>query len=126
MGIDKIPNEVLKKHDVMLILFQLYVKCFDSGLEPSLWLKAVITPIPKSSTKDPFVPSNYRGISLLSWVCKVFSGIINRRISNYRELLDLFVDEQNGLRKNRSCTDHIYTFTSLISNRCSENKSAVL
>ncbi len=47
VGIDQIPNEVLKKHDVMLILFQLYVKFFDSGLVPSLWLKAIITPIPK-------------------------------------------------------------------------------
>ncbi len=36
VGIDQIPNEVLKKNDVMLILFQLYVKCFDSGLVPSL------------------------------------------------------------------------------------------
>ncbi len=53
----------------------------------------------------------------------MFSGIINRRISKYCELLDLFVDEQNGFTKNGSCTDHIYTFTSLIRNRCSENKS---
>ncbi len=123
VGIDQISNEVLKKNDIMLILFQLYVKCFDSGLVPSLWLKAIITPIPKSSTKDRFVPLNYRGIDLLSFVCKVFSWIINRHISKYCELLDLFVDEQNGFRKNRSCTDHIYTFTSLIRNRCSENKS---
>ncbi len=28
-----------------------------------------------------------------------------------------------ALEKNRSCTDHIYTFTSLIRNICSENKS---
>ncbi len=58
VGIDQIPNEVLKKDDVMLILFQLYVKCFDSGLVPSLWLKPIITPVPKGSTKDPFVPLN--------------------------------------------------------------------
>ncbi len=36
VGIDQMPNEVLKKHDAMLVLFQLYVKCFDSGLVPSL------------------------------------------------------------------------------------------
>ncbi len=36
VGIDQIPNEALKKHEVMLILFQLYVKCFDSGLLPTL------------------------------------------------------------------------------------------
>ncbi len=36
MGINQIPNEALKMHDIMIILFQLYVKCFDSGLVPSL------------------------------------------------------------------------------------------
>ncbi len=53
------------------------------------------------------MPLNYRGISLLLCVCKVFSGIINRRIGKYFEWLDLFVDEQNGFRKNRSCKDSI-------------------
>ena len=80
-GIDQIPNEVLKKHDVMLILFQLYTKCFDSGLVPSLWLKAVICPVPKSSTKDPFVPLNYRGISLLSCICKVYAQVLLTNVS---------------------------------------------
>ncbi len=36
VGMVQILNEVLKKHDVMLILLQLYVKCFGSGLVPSL------------------------------------------------------------------------------------------
>ena len=121
-GIDEIPNEVLKHHDVMLLLYYFYVKCFETGILPSVWLKAIIIPIPKSTTKDPHVPLNYRGISLLSCVCKVFTAIINRRIVNYCELGNLFVEEQNGFRKNRSCIDHIFSLTSLIRNRFAENK----
>ncbi len=122
-GIDCIPNEVLKNHGVMLVLYNLYVKCFEYGKIPAIWLKAIISPVPKSSTKDPYVPLNYRGISLLSCVCKVFTSIINKRIVNYTEELDLLVDEQNGFRRKRSCVDHIYALTSLIRNRLSENKS---
>ncbi len=44
-------------------LFQYY---FDTGLLPSCWNKAIIKPIPKSCSKDPRVPLNYRGINLLS------------------------------------------------------------
>ena len=121
-GLDNIPNEVLKNHDVMQMLYNLFRKCFEFGIIPSVWLKAIITPIPKSSSKDPYIPLNYRGISLLSCVCKVFSGIINRRVMNYCELADLLVDEQNGFRKNRSCIDHVFTLSSIIRNRISQNQ----
>jgi len=121
-GIDFIPNEVLKRHDVIYILYHMLTKCFEYGKLPSVWLKAIITPIPKSSTKDPYVPLNYRGISLLSCVCKVFTGIINKRIVDYCEMHDIFVDEQNGFRKNRACIDHVYTLTTVIRNRLAENK----
>ncbi len=122
-GINQILNEVLKHHDVMLMVYYLFTKCFESTLVPSIWLKAVITAISKRSNKDPYIPLNYRGISILFCVSKVFSGIINVHVMNYCELGELFVDEQCGFRKNRSCVDQLYTLTSLIRNRLSENKS---
>ncbi len=76
-GIDQIPNEVLKNHDAMLPLYNLFIKCFVLGIVPTMWLKALILAVPKSASKDPYVPLNYRGISLLSCVSKVFSGLIN-------------------------------------------------
>ena len=35
---------------------------------PSVWLQAIIAPIPKGGNKDPFIPTNYIGIRLLSVV----------------------------------------------------------
>ena len=35
----------------------------------------------------------------------------------------IFPDEQNGFRAGRSCEDHIFTLSSIIKNRNSENKS---
>ncbi len=121
-GLDSIPNEVLKHKDVMMLLYKLYVKCFEYCILPSVWLKSIVVPVPKSSTKDPFVPLNYRGISLLSCICKVFSGIINKRVIDYCELMNLIVDEQNGFRKDRSCTDHIFALSSLVKNRLAQNR----
>ena len=122
-GIDQIPNEVLKNHDVILLLYNLFTKCFEFSIVPTMWLKALISPIPKSSNKDPYIPLNYNGISLHSCIPKVFSGLINNRLMNYCELGDLLVDEQGGFRKNRACIDYLYSITSMIRNRFSENKN---
>ena len=65
-------------------------------MAPSLWLRGVIVPIPKGADKDPCVPLNYRGITLLSCVYKVYSSVLNNRLVKYFDLVDAFVDEQNG------------------------------
>ena len=77
-GPDAVPNEVLKQKHVTFLVWKLVSLCFKNSLIPSIWLKAVISPIPKSSEKDPCVPLNYRGISLLSNIYKVYSSIILR------------------------------------------------
>ncbi len=100
-GLDSIPNFVLKNQDVIKIPYYLFSKLFDGCMLPSMWLKSVINYIyvPKGSNKDPFVPLNYRGISLLSCVGKAFSGIINKRIVNYYESMK---NKKNGFRRKRS------------------------
>ena len=60
--------------------------------------KAIITPVPKNSMKDPHVPTEYRGVSLLSHIGKIYSQILNNRVVSYCEEIDLFCDEQNGFR----------------------------
>ncbi len=52
-GYDRIPNEVLKHPKIENLLLTFFSNCFNSGLIPSEWQKAVITPIPKGSEKRP-------------------------------------------------------------------------
>ena len=84
---------------------------FDYGMIPAKWLESIICPIPKGTQpqddKGKRIPMNYRGISLLSCVFKIFSSILNGRIVKHLESNDILVEEQNGFRKGRSCTDHI-------------------
>ena len=98
-------------------MWKLFTTYFEIGMIPSTWLKAVVSPIPKGAKKDPYTPLNYRGISLLSCVYKVYSGILNTRVVNYCEMLDIFVEEQNGFRRGRSCQDHKFSLTSIIQDK---------
>ena len=60
---------------------------------------------------DPRTPEQYRGIS------KLFTSIINNRLTRYLEDINLYADEQNGFRGDRNCIDHIFSLTSIIKNR---------
>ena len=116
-GIDLIPNEILKFKAFHVLLYRLFSYCFESGNVPKIWRKSVISPIPKGGDRDPFEPLSYRGISLISCICKAFSLLINNRIVSYCEMLDIIHDEQNGFRSGRSCVDHLFVINSIIKNR---------
>ena len=76
-GIDGVPNEVLKHEGIVQLLLSFLNMCFKHSRVPTLWRQAIIKPIPKGATKDPCVPLNYRGISLISCVSKLLLAILN-------------------------------------------------
>lgn len=115
-GLDNIPYVVLKFEPIIEILHKLFQLIFDAGIIPSEWRKAIICPILKDKSSDKRVPTNYRGISLLSCISKLYSAFINKRISAYLEENDLLADEQNGFRRDRSCEDHVFTLNSIVRN----------
>ena len=123
VGIDNLPNEILKHDNTIQLLHVFFSNIFESGITPSIWKMAIIKPIPKSAMTDPRLPLQYRGISLLSTMYKIFSSILNSRISKCAESSNIYADEQNGFRKNRSCLDHSYALSSIIRNRKLQGKS---
>ncbi|VDI78049.1 Hypothetical predicted protein [Mytilus galloprovincialis] len=98
-GFDEIPYSVLKFPVVIETLLQLFQLILDTSLIPSIWRKAVICPILKDTSSDTWLPINYRGVSLLSCISKLYSAFINKRITHYLENQDILADEQNGFRK---------------------------
>ena len=52
------------------------------------------------------IQNNYRGISLLSIVSKVFTGILNKRLYTWAEQEENISKEQAGFRKGYSTVDH--------------------
>ena len=47
---------------------------------PQIFHHSLIIPTPKSSDKDPSDPSNYRGITLISLIAKIFEKVILLRL----------------------------------------------
>ena len=123
VGIDKLPNEILKNHHIILVMKELFQLCFDTSTIPSVWLKAIVLPITKSSENDPRIPLNYRGLSLLSCVSKIFTSLLNGLITRFLNENEILVDEQNGFRKSRSCTDHVFALHSISQIQQNENKN---
>ena len=78
-------------------------------------------PIYKFGPSDD--PSNYRGITLLNYIRKIFTSILCKRISDWEEARNLLPEEQFGFRKNRRTTDCIFIFNTLIEKAKAENTS---
>ena len=92
-GFDNIPYDALKFLPAIAVLHTLFQLIFDTSLVPSLWRKSVICPMLKDPNSDKRVPLNYRGISLLSCVSKLYSAVINKRIMTHLEENNLLADE---------------------------------
>jgi hypothetical protein len=63
---------------------------------------------------DPGNPDSYRGITLVSSVGKVFTSILNSRLTKYADLVDMIPNAQAGFRKGYSTTDNIFCLYVLI------------
>ena len=72
---------------------------------------------------DNLIPDNYRGISLLSIVSKVFTAVLNKRLYNWAEIENKISFEQAAFRKKFSTTDHIFTLVTIIRNRIFSQRS---
>jgi hypothetical protein len=114
VGDDAISKEyILSTVDVMMSLYiALFNTIFDTGIMPSCWLVGNIVPIYKNKgdTKDP---KNYRSITILSCLGKLFTSILNNRLNEYADAAQLILNNQVGFRKNYSTIDHIFTLHSL-------------
>ena len=66
--------------------------------------------------------SNYRGITLLRSLGKLFSSLVYNRNENEIESKDILSPSQAGFRKNYITTDHIFTLFSLTKKAISKGK----
>lgn len=113
-GCDGLTAEVLKNGgDAMeRALRELCSLCFQRGDVPMAWLRGVVVPLHKDGSMQ--LPSNYRPITLLSIVGKVYTGVLQERLMRWSESSGIIVAEQGGFRPGRGCPEQLYTLTELI------------
>ena len=58
--------------------------------------------------------NNYRGITLISCLGKLFTSIINQRIINWSTENDISTDAQYGFKAGHSTTDAIFILQNLV------------
>ncbi len=122
-GLDNIINEFIKYSPVPMInlLTEFFNLVLESGHVPESWCTGVIVPIFKKKG-DQNDPDNYRGITLLSCVGKVFTALLNNRISIFLDENNLLGEEQAGFRENYSTLDHIFSLYCIIDIFQNKNK----
>ena len=114
-GLDQVRNEFIKNcpDSVITIVVKLFNLVLKTGIIPEEWCIGAIIPIYKNkgSNKDP---DNYRGITLLSCVGKLFTAVLNSRLTDFLEGVGSIGDEQAGFRAGFSTMDHIFTLYAII------------
>ena len=98
-GPDCIPVLVLKncEPELSYILAKLFNKCLKESCFPDCWKVSSVVPVFKN-VGERSRAKNYRPVSLLSVVSKVFEKLVNNRIVDHLEKCGLFSDFQYGFR----------------------------
>ena len=104
-GPDGIPCQVLKACAEVLAepITALFRLVFRSGVQPTSWKLARVVPIHKRSSQS--LAKNYRPVSLLSVLSKVFESIVNQQLMNYLERHHILTNDQYGFRRGLGTAD---------------------
>lgn len=114
-GFDEMPNKLIKHFSLPIIVFLtvLFNQLTAVAHFPRVWKFALITPIPKNG-RDKSTLANWRPISLLNCVAKIYEVIVERKIRSHFENNKLFSSDQFGFRKGRSTVHALTKFNNQV------------
>lgn len=121
-GPDLWINEFIKYgiSNFLEYFYVLFNKIFDTGYFPDSWGDGFIVPLHKKGSAENV--ENYRGITLLSVIGKLFTNILNNRLNSWAEKYHIYVEAQSGFRKGMCTIDNVFILHSLISH-CINDKT---
>ena len=121
-GPDKLINEffIHGKHVLVPVLCNLFNKIFECGVFPEEWSEGYIIPLHKKGNLND--AENYRGITLLSALGKLFTRVVNNRLLEWSEKYFVLIEAQAGFRANMSTVDDIFVLHGLISHILNHGK----
>ena len=98
-GPDTVLNEFIinAPNAVKVVLLQLFNRILSMEYFPALWARGSITPVFKSGDINDV--NNYRGITVLSCLGKLFTRIINDRLVKWVEKYNILNETQFVLEK---------------------------
>ena len=125
-GVDGIPIELVKQGSdhMKSALWRVFWSVYQTECVPLEWAQGMIVPIPKNS--DTSKMENFRGITLLSVVGKMFVSILNRRLTRWLSEQKVLVDEQAGFREGYGTADQVFILSELIQRQRRKKKKWIL
>ncbi|GFW41675.1 probable RNA-directed DNA polymerase from transposon X-element [Trichonephila clavipes] len=97
----------------LLFITLLINQLFKNNYFPNSWKTAVVIPILKPD-KDSALPSNYRPISLLSCLSKVYEFVLLQRLNQHCAAFNFIIPQQCGFRPKCSTVHQLLRVTELI------------
>ncbi|GFU65076.1 RNA-directed DNA polymerase from mobile element jockey [Trichonephila clavipes] len=114
-GLDQISYRMIKNLPLKFLLFitLLINQLFKNNYFPDSWKTAVVIPILKPD-KNPKLAQNYRPISLLSSLSKVYEFVLLRRLNQHCAASNMIIPQQCGFRPKCSKVHQLLRVTELI------------
>jgi hypothetical protein len=111
-GVDGIHAEMVKAggETMVKLLHKMLEKIWILEIVPDDWMKAIVIPLVKKG--DATLCENWRGISLLSVLSKVYTNVILSRLVIATDSKNSEI--QAGFRRGRGCSDQIFVMRRLM------------
>ena len=103
-GYDNISSKLLYQLAEMLhsVIRLVINKSLMTGIYPDKLKIAIVSPIYKGKESDPYEFSNYRPISLLPTLSKIFEKVVHKQLYAYLNTNNLLNNSQYGFRPNHA------------------------
>jgi hypothetical protein len=120
VGVDGVVAEVLKHGGEWMgeSVWRLCWMVFRGEKVPLEWLRAVKVPVKKKGKGELY--EDYRGVTLLSVVGKVFGMVMEARLRGFCESKGILNDAQYGFRQGRASRDALFVVTEVLERRAGE------
>ena len=94
-----ISSFLIKKCIYIFLPFLNYLfnKCLEECIFPEEFKLSIVIPVYKAGSKNE--PSNFRPISILPTLSKIFEYVLFQQMKNYFDMNNFFAENQNGFRK---------------------------
>lgn len=123
-GHDAINNRMIKNLPPNFVtkIKNIFNACIKYNYFPIEWKKSDIILFPKPG-KDATAPANYRPISLLPTISKIFEKVLQKQMEPY---LNILPKQQYGFRKHLSTTMQLININEFISSAYYKNETAAM
>ena len=124
-GVDGISTKVIKaiSDHILQPLVHIFNLCIQKSLWPESLKRAEVVPIFKAGSKRS--PNNYRPISLISNIAKIFEKIIYDRLNDFLTKHRILSKNPFGFIKHKGTKDALAHITNIIYNNLNKSKPTI-